>query len=170
MSLGFLLHISLQEKENGFNFLGLELGRISYGNSNLGDRAGSRGLAFSGNAMSELLIRRMDGVPVRLQKIIVFAFAGALSMWGCLPASLAADANRGQELAGAWCAACHVPLEERKPGNLAAPSFEIIADRSVLDVKSLSQQLLAPHPQMPDRALSRDEAADIAAYILSLRK
>jgi len=30
--------------------------------------------------------------------------------------------------------------------------------------------LLVPHPRMPDMNLSRGEAADIAAYIATLRK
>jgi hypothetical protein len=33
----------------------------------------------------------------------------------------------------------------------------------------LSQALQAPHPRMPERGLSRDEAADIAAYIATLK-
>jgi hypothetical protein len=51
-----------------------------------------------------------------------------------------------------------------------APPFASIAQRSNLNARELANSLLAPHPQMPDRALSRDEAADIAAYIKSLRK
>jgi hypothetical protein len=30
--------------------------------------------------------------------------------------------------------------------------------------------MLAPHPQMPGRELSRDQASDIAAYIATLAK
>jgi len=51
-----------------------------------------------------------------------------------------------------------------------APPFALIAQRPNLNTHDLSVSLLAPHPQMRDRALSRDEAADIAAYIASLRK
>jgi hypothetical protein len=59
------------------------------------------------------------------------------------------------------------PDQERAP--TAAPTFASIGRRPGFDEKQLALGLLAPHPQMRDRALSREEAADLAAYIRSLR-
>jgi mono/diheme cytochrome c family protein len=98
---------------------------------------------------------------------IVPAFL-ALSASGTVPA-LAADAAKGGELARRWCAVCHLvaPDQERVP--VVAPPFATIGKRPGFDAKALTQSMLAPHPQMPDRGLSREQAEDIAAYIGTLR-
>ena len=103
-------------------------------------------------------MRRMAAIPVLF----------ALSLSGA-PAAFAADAARGGELARRWCAVCHLvaPDQERVP--TVAPPFGTIGKRPGFDLRALSQTMLAPHPQMPDRGLSRDEAEDIAAYIGTLR-
>ena len=90
----------------------------------------------------------------------------ALSLPG---AAFAADAAKGGELARRWCAVCHLvaPDQERVP--TVAPPFGTIGKRPNFDVKALAQSMLAPHPRMPDRGLSREEAEDIAAYIATLR-
>jgi hypothetical protein len=38
-----------------------------------------------------------------------------------------------------------------------------------LDAAKIAHFLLDPHPKMPDMSLSRTEAADIAAYIATLK-
>jgi mono/diheme cytochrome c family protein len=92
----------------------------------------------------------------------------ALSFFGA-PAAFAADAANGGELARRWCAACHLvaPDQERVP--TVAPPFATIGKRPGFNARALAQSMLAPHPQMPDRGLSREEAADIAAHIATLR-
>lgn len=100
----------------------------------------------------------------------IISFFGAVCVGEYIPASQAADAGRGQQLAAAWCETCHTPLTQRKPGSLSAPPLTAIAEKQPLDNKVLEQRLLSSHPQMPERALSREEAADISAYILSLRR
>jgi mono/diheme cytochrome c family protein len=82
----------------------------------------------------------------------------------------AADASRGARLSWRWCAACHLVAHEQQSSFVFAPPFASIAQRPNFSARELSASLLAPHPQMPERGLSRDEAADIAAYIRSLRK
>ena len=103
-------------------------------------------------------MRRMAAIPVLF----------ALSISGT-PAAFAADAAKGGELARLWCAACHLvaPDQERVP--TVAPPFGTIGKRPGFNVRALSQSMLAPHPQMPDRGLSREQAEDIAAYIATLR-
>jgi mono/diheme cytochrome c family protein len=93
--------------------------------------------------------------------------AGLVSLIGS--AALAADAVNGAELSRRWCAACHLITHNRLPMPLAASSFGSIAKRPGFDARQLSQALQAPHPRMPERGLSRDQAADIAAYIATLK-
>jgi mono/diheme cytochrome c family protein len=87
------------------------------------------------------------------------------------PASTAsaADAARGGALARAWCAACHLVASDQERVPVVAPPFATIGKRPGFDVRALTQSMLAPHPRMPDRGLSREEAEDIAAYIATLR-
>jgi mono/diheme cytochrome c family protein len=82
----------------------------------------------------------------------------------------AGDAVRGQELAAMWCSSCHLPRESKPHNMMAAPPFEELAQRSNINAKTLAQLLMSPHPAMPDRGLSREEADDIGAYLLSLQK
>ena len=83
---------------------------------------------------------------------------------------LAADAARGKDLARRWCSGCHLVAPDQLSIFVFTAPFASIAQRPNFNARELSASLLAPHPQMQDRALSRDEAADIAAYIGSLRK
>jgi len=82
----------------------------------------------------------------------------------------AADVRRGEELARRWCSACHLVAPDQKYAFGFVAPFATIAERSNFNTRELSVSLLTPHPQMRDRGLSRNEAADIAAYIKSLRK
>ena len=95
-------------------------------------------------------------------------FAAPLSLITLLALSglaVAADAANGEVLARRWCAACHVVAEGQRTGNPDIPTFAAIAKRPDLDATKLAIFLMAPHPVMPDMALSRSEAADLAAYI-----
>jgi hypothetical protein len=51
-----------------------------------------------------------------------------------------------------------------------APPFATVAARPDFDAGKLAIFLLDPHPKMPDMSLTRSEAADLAAYIGSLKK
>lgn len=81
----------------------------------------------------------------------------------------AADVYHGRDLAERWCAACHVTGPSQRQG-MEAPPFDTIAKRDNLDTEQLANFLLEPHPKMPNMGLTRVEAADIAAYIKSLKK
>jgi mono/diheme cytochrome c family protein len=85
-------------------------------------------------------------------------------------AALAADANHGAELARRWCAACHLVEPGQKEGSTDAAPFDAIAHKSDFTAEKLAFFLLDPHPKMANFPLSRLEAADLAAYIASLRK
>jgi len=82
----------------------------------------------------------------------------------------AADANNGERLAQRWCAACHVvSATQRQTTTDQAPPFATIAKIPGFDAAKIALFLLDPHPKMPDMGLSRAAAADLAAYIASLK-
>jgi mono/diheme cytochrome c family protein len=84
--------------------------------------------------------------------------------------AFAADPGNGKRLAYRWCAACHVvsPTQRGTASDQAAP-FATIAKTPDLDAAKIALFLLYPHPKMPDMGLSRTEAADLAAYIATLK-
>lgn len=82
-------------------------------------------------------------------------------------AALAADAANGEKLAKRWCAACHVVATDQKSGNTQVAPFSAIAKEPAFDAAKLALYLLLPHPKMPDMNLTRSEAADLTAYIVS---
>lgn len=84
--------------------------------------------------------------------------------------AFAADAAAGKELALRWCAVCHLVAPEQERAPTVAPPFASIAKKPGFNIGQLSKSILAPHPQMPGREVSRDQAADIAAYIATLAK
>ena len=94
------------------------------------------------------------------------AFGGALGV----SAAVAADAKHGAVLAKRWCATCHLVDSEQKRASADVRPFDDIARNPDFSPEKLAFFLLDPHPKMPNFPLSRSEAADIAAYIGSLRK
>ena len=85
-------------------------------------------------------------------------------------AAIAADAYHGAELAKRWCATCHLVDNNQSQANADVLPFATIARKPDFSPEKLAFFLLDPHPKMPDFPLSRTEAADLAAYIASLRK
>jgi mono/diheme cytochrome c family protein len=85
-------------------------------------------------------------------------------------AVVAADADHGAELAKRWCATCHVVDSDQKRASADVLPFATIARKPDFSSEKLAFFLLDPHPKMPSFPLSRAEAADLAAYIASLRK
>ena len=94
----------------------------------------------------------------------------ALSIAVAPASAFASDAAAGRALALKWCSACHLVAADQERAPLVAPPFATIGKTSGFDAKELAKSMLAPHPQMPGRELSRDQASDIAAYIVSLAK
>ena len=82
-------------------------------------------------------------------------------------AATAGDAANGEKLAKRWCAACHVVATDQKSGNTQVAPFSVIAQMPGFDAAKLALYLLTPHPKMPDMSLSRAEAADLAAFIVT---
>jgi mono/diheme cytochrome c family protein len=101
---------------------------------------------------------------------LVLLMAAAFAATVAASTSSAADADHGADLARRWCAACHVVDGDQKQASADVPPFTAIASKSDLSPEKIASFLLEPHPKMPNFPLSRDEAADIAAYIGSMRK
>ena len=79
----------------------------------------------------------------------------------------AADAFKGEALAKRWCATCHIVASDQQRGTTQAPPFSAVANRPDFNERTLAYFLLTPHPRMPDMNLTRNEAADLAAYVKS---
>jgi len=83
--------------------------------------------------------------------------------------AFAADPDNGERLARRWCAACHVIASDQRGPTGEAPPFRTIAAKPGFDTAKLAFFLMDPHPKMPNMQLSRTEAADLAAYIATLK-
>jgi hypothetical protein len=59
---------------------------------------------------------------------------------------------------------------EQQSASADVPPFAAIANSTNFDPKRLAYFLLEPHPKMPQMAISRSAADDIAAYIEALKK
>ena len=99
---------------------------------------------------------------IQLMIAATMGFAGSYAQ--------AADADHGADLAKRWCASCHVVDGNQTQASADVAAFTTIASRSDFSPEKVAFFLLDPHPKMPSFPLSRSEAADIAAYIGSLRK
>ena len=104
-------------------------------------------------------------VALKHLEILVLSAAGL-----CGSVAMAADANNGAQLAKRWCATCHLVDSDQKQASADVPPFAAIARKPDFTAEKVAFFLLDPHPKMPNFPLSRSEAADIAAYIGSLRK
>jgi mono/diheme cytochrome c family protein len=83
---------------------------------------------------------------------------------------IAADVNHGRQVARRWCLSCHLVAANQRQTTTEAPPFATIARKPDFEVSRMTAFLLNPYPRMPNMSLTRAEAADIAAYIGSLRK
>jgi mono/diheme cytochrome c family protein len=110
-----------------------------------------------------------NGFPMRIT--LINALVSLVVTVGLsAPGVMAADADQGAVLAKRWCASCHVVDRDQKQASADVPPFATIARKSDFSAEKVAFFLLDPHPKMPNFALNRNEAADIAAYIASLHK
>jgi len=97
-------------------------------------------------------------------------FSGAMAF--AVPAGAVdpGDPQAGEQIARTWCASCHTVAEDQAVASPDVPTFASLAKRPDVSPDGLATFLVAPHPPMPDMNLSREEIADVVAYILSLGK
>jgi cytochrome c len=81
------------------------------------------------------------------------------------------DILAGRTLAQELCSGCHLTgPEDRGPVPDGVPTFMALAAEPGQDAASLTAALLKEHPEMPQPPLTQQQAADVVAYILSLRE
>lgn len=84
-------------------------------------------------------------------------------------AQSAGDPDAGLQIAKTWCINCHVVTRDQSQGTSnGAPPFTAIAETKAITPEALRAFLQTPHHRMPDLHLSRNEIADVSAYIFSL--
>lgn len=101
---------------------------------------------------------------------IAICFTGALAAiaaMGLPSLATAGDAGNGRKLAERWCQSCHAIGANQPMAVTEAPPFATVAKKPGFDEAKVATFLLDPHPKMPDVGLSRDAAADLAAFIAS---
>lgn len=81
------------------------------------------------------------------------------------------DPARGESLARRLCAVCHIPEPgaPRLQGTADVPTFPEIARKKGQSADRITGRIIMPTHPMPQIPLTRDQMADIAAYILSLK-
>jgi mono/diheme cytochrome c family protein len=81
------------------------------------------------------------------------------------------DPVAGGSIAQRGCAQCHVTGANASQAAVnGVPTFIGLARDPSIDIARLRGFMQAPHPSMPDLALTRREIDDVTAYILSLRQ
>jgi len=120
--------------------------------------------------------QRLDRESIRRAMIIVTDKYWLIALCGTLIISVvpsvahAADVAKGHKLAESVCSRCH-GVTTHKKGWTNAPSFAEIANSPTTTSVSLEATIETPHSKMSGGAArSPAEAADLAAYILSLRR
>lgn len=82
----------------------------------------------------------------------------------------AGSAQAGARFAEIWCSGCHaVELRTTRSGGIA-PDFPSIANRRSTTARSLDAFLRKSHDKMPNFVLDREDAADVVAYLMSLKR
>jgi mono/diheme cytochrome c family protein len=81
------------------------------------------------------------------------------------------DPETGREFALQTCALCHLVERGQLPPRrmMIAPAFRDIANTRAMTPRALRVFLFSPHARMPNLLLTRNEADDVIAYIMTLR-
>jgi mono/diheme cytochrome c family protein len=101
----------------------------------------------------------------KMRSITIAVFGLALAASGSASA-LVADAAHGEKIARRWCAACHLVAPDQKEASADVAPFAAAARHKTN--AELADFLTDPHPKMPNMVLSREEIADLVAYMRSL--
>ena len=105
----------------------------------------------------------------RMGRILASLLVVVPGLLGGLADTFAQDIENGQRLSERLCAACHATGTKPTKFN-RAPSFAAIATRPDVSPDMITSFLLLPHATMPNAPLSRNNAVDIAAFIMDMRK
>jgi mono/diheme cytochrome c family protein len=103
-------------------------------------------------------------------RTIILAVLAAFAGSGAVVAQNIGDADAGRRLAEAWCMECHAIGAKTVQGGRPGPDFAEVAKRPSTTPLSLNVFLRSNHDNMPNLILTRGEADDIVAYILTLKE
>jgi mono/diheme cytochrome c family protein len=95
---------------------------------------------------------------------------GLIMVAGGAAAQTLGDPAAGQRLAAVWCSECHAIGQQAADALRRGPGFVEVANRPKTTPLSLNVFLRSNHDSMPNFILKRDEADDIVAYILTLKR
>jgi mono/diheme cytochrome c family protein len=107
-----------------------------------------------------------------LRAILVFGMMVLLGVglsFGA-PATSLPDPIHGKDLATRLCANCHLVSAGQEHANVDIPSFSEIANKEGQTAGGIMAHIMLPKHPMPTIPLTQSELADLAAYILSMRK
>ena len=114
---------------------------------------------------------RLAAMVVRTRPAILLPLALGATLAALQPVAaqnLRGSVETGRRLASQWCSGCH-SIEPKTVGIFAA-DFAEIAKLPSTTALSLKVFLQTSHRDMPNFILQPDEANDIVAYILSLKR
>jgi mono/diheme cytochrome c family protein len=94
--------------------------------------------------------------------------AVALCLIGGVTAASAQNVENGRRMSERWCAECHSITSG--PGKSRAPSFAAIATKEKISAEMIASFLRLPHATMPNVPLRGNDAQDIAAFIMGMKK
>lgn len=88
---------------------------------------------------------------------------------GAGPVTPKPNPEKGLALAERVCVACHVI--SKASGTVAAdvPSFPAIANKPGQSMEIIAGRIVIPHPPMISVPLTREEIANVVAYIMTLK-
>jgi len=95
-------------------------------------------------------------------------FAAGLAFAG--PVTSEPDRFHGKELAQRLCSNCHLVDNQQQQVNADVPSFNEIANKEGQTAGTIIAHIVLPKHPMPTIPLTQSELADLAVYILSMRK
>jgi mono/diheme cytochrome c family protein len=96
------------------------------------------------------------------------SLAVALALFGSAAAASAQNVENGRRLSERWCAECHAITPA--PGKSKATSFAAIAAKQTISAEMIASFLRLPHATMPNVPLRGNDAQDIAAFVMSMKK
>jgi len=102
-------------------------------------------------------------------RFLTLCVATALALFAGNAVSLAQNIENGQRLSERWCVGCHA-IGAPTPKTSRIVSFASIAERPDITSEMIASFLLMPHATMPNLPLSRNDAHDIAAFIMKMKK
>jgi mono/diheme cytochrome c family protein len=102
-------------------------------------------------------------------RILTLCLSVALALLGATQTTPAQDLGNGQRLSERWCSECHAVRPASGKFKRASP-FVAIANKTTINAEMIASFLLLPHATMRNLPLSRQDAEDIAAFIMEMKK